>query len=207
MKMFCHQCGGLLPPRIFGIVRQPGSILLSFCSLNCKSNYQSGVESVIPDPKKSKLKKPPRTAKEIERARRPSETAIKGMIQKDLTMRRIYHLRLNSGAIRVKGRGDGQRSEYWIQLCPEGTPDNFGLFGGLAVFFEVKKEGEQPSPEQIENHERIRAAGGVVFVVDNFDDYAFIRDKILSEISIGHRIDISRRIESSINSQLEENKK
>lgn len=57
-----------------------------------------------------------------------------------------------------------------IHLCPTGTPDRFCIYRGLCVFIEVKAFGNSPSPEQLEAHQRIRSAGGIVITAYSIDD-------------------------------------
>ncbi len=98
--------------------------------------------------------------------RRTSVKASEGSISKqigdylDLLMRagRLWHTRLNSGLIRAANGG-------WVHLCRTGTPDRMVLLGGTVIFFEVKKAGEEPTKEQLEQHELLRAQGAYVYVV------------------------------------------
>jgi hypothetical protein len=92
----------------------------------------------------------------------PSEATVSASIEEYLILRKLFHLRLNSGKIRV--------GNSMIHLCPTGTPDRFCIYRGLCVFIEVKAFGNNPSPEQSETHERIRRAGGIVIVAYSIDD-------------------------------------
>lgn len=51
-----------------------------------------------------------------------------------LKIKKIYHLRLNSGKVLANYR-DKTRM---IHLCPEGTPDLMVIINGKTIFFEVK---------------------------------------------------------------------
>lgn len=49
-----------------------------------------------------------------------------------------------------------------------GVPDRIMLLPGRTPeFVEVKRKGKKPRPEQLREHARIRAAGGVVHVIDS----------------------------------------
>lgn len=52
-----------------------------------------------------------------------------------------------------------------------GAPDLLVLLPGRHFFVEVKAPGEKPRPEQLREHERLRAAGFVVIVEDGADDF------------------------------------
>lgn len=90
------------------------------------------------------------------------EASISATIAEYLDRRRIYHLRLNSGKVKVGAN--------YIHLCPEGTPDRFCIYHGKPVFIEVKRLGETPTAIQKETHERIERAGGVVIIVFKVED-------------------------------------
>lgn len=48
-----------------------------------------------------------------------------------------------------------------------GVPDRIVLLPGrVPEFVELKRKGAKPRPEQLREHARIRAAGGVVHIVD-----------------------------------------
>lgn len=48
-----------------------------------------------------------------------------------------------------------------------GDPDRIILLGGGTVLFvELKRPGEKPRPEQLREHERLRALGFSVYVID-----------------------------------------
>lgn len=92
----------------------------------------------------------------------PLEAAAMASIKRYLAVRNIYHLRLNSGKIYRKGN--------WIHLCPEGTPDLFALYKGVALFVEVKREGEMPRDNQLVEHGFIRQSGGRVITAYAVED-------------------------------------
>ena len=69
----------------------------------------------------------------------------------------VWARRLHSGTVRM-----GKR---YIYLGEEGCPDVFALVRGIGVFVETKKGKELVTERQLEEHARIRRAGGIVFVV------------------------------------------
>lgn len=91
-----------------------------------------------------------------------SETIISKSIADYLNARGIYNLRVNSGRVRVRGG--------WMHCAPEGTPDRFFLMPGLWGGLEIKVPGEKPTAAQLEQHMRIRLAGGIVIVARSVED-------------------------------------
>ncbi len=79
-----------------------------------------------------------------------------------LTARNLYFLRLNSGEIYLHGR--------CVLLCPEGTPDLFVLYRGVALFVELKKVGENPTLIQQLVHSTIQKHGGRLRIAWSVDD-------------------------------------
>jgi hypothetical protein len=100
-------------------------------------------------------------------ALRQSEASLSKAVEEYLDRKNIFHLRLNSGKIRVV-HPNGQTS--WINLCPAGTPDRFFIYKAFHCFLELKKTGEKPTPEQLAKHDAIRKAGGYVTTVYRLDD-------------------------------------
>ena len=64
----------------------------------------------------------------------------------------------------VKSYGGEVRKVEWSGR--RGAPDLLVLVPGHHFFVEVKAPGEKPRPEQLREHERLRAAGFDVFVSD-----------------------------------------
>lgn len=64
----------------------------------------------------------------------------------------------------VKSYGGEVRKVEWSGR--RGAPDLLVLMPGHHFFVEVKAPGEKPRPEQLREHERLRAAGFDVFVSD-----------------------------------------
>jgi hypothetical protein len=87
-------------------------------------------------------------------SRSKPETDRQALIVDALRKAGWFVMRIHSGQVRVK-RG-------FMHLAPKGTPDLYVLgFGWL----ETKLEKTKPTLEQLEMHERIRAAGELVAVV------------------------------------------
>lgn len=52
-----------------------------------------------------------------------------------------------------------------------GAPDRLVLMaGGKVTFVELKAPGEEPEPHQLREHDRLRALGFTVLVVDSIDE-------------------------------------
>lgn len=60
-----------------------------------------------------------------------------------------------------------------------GIPDRIVIGNGQTVFVELKAPGERPRKNQIAIHRKMRAAGAVVYVIDNKPDV----DALLEAIS------------------------
>lgn len=52
----------------------------------------------------------------------------------------------------------------------KGFPDYIFIRNGRVVFIEFKKDGEEPTIQQLRRHREMREHGAEVFVVDNYDD-------------------------------------
>jgi hypothetical protein len=78
------------------------------------------------------------------------------------------HLESNLEAFFVKRvRLVGGRAFKWVPTIA-GVPDRMVLMpGGRAYFVELKQEGEKPGPLQIVWHDRLRALGFEVYVIDS----------------------------------------
>ena len=104
------------------------------------------------------------------------ESSLSAQIAEYLTTRRIYNERLNSGRVETK-------SGYWITLCERGTPDRLAVLHGQAVFIETKTLGKKPTPEQLEKHDELRAAGAIVIVADSYQQFIYTFAAIRAAIS------------------------
>lgn len=60
-----------------------------------------------------------------------------------------------------------QRKLQWVNRA--GAPDRAIIHRGRVVFVELKAPGEQPTTAQLREHEKLRAAGVRVLVVDSID--------------------------------------
>lgn len=65
----------------------------------------------------------------------------------------------------VKKHGGETRKVEWSGR--RGAPDLLILLPGRHLFVEAKAPGEKPRPEQLREHERLRAAGFSVHVVSS----------------------------------------
>ena len=74
----------------------------------------------------------------------------------------------------VKSYGGEVRKVEWSGR--RGAPDLLVLMPGHHFFIEVKAPGEKPRPEQLREHERLRAAGFDVLVSDG--DLESIEDEL-----------------------------
>jgi hypothetical protein len=92
------------------------------------------------------------------------ETSLSARIAEYLNAKGIYHDRLNCGMVKTS-------HGKWLHLCKTGTPDRFAIVRGYIVFIEVKKQGEKPTPEQINRHEELRKSGAIVLVVDTYEGF------------------------------------
>jgi hypothetical protein len=81
--------------------------------------------------------------------------------------------------LRKQARAHGGDAYKWVSPGRNGVPDRVLVvpcFEPCAQFVEVKAEGKEPSDAQLREHERIRAAGGVVSVVDSYEQVDLIFD-------------------------------
>jgi hypothetical protein len=98
------------------------------------------------------------------------EIEIQKAILDYLSARRIYHIRVNSGAMFKQSKG----KKYMIKLAPFGTPDIIACYKGKFYGLEVKTpEGEQ-TDHQINAEHAIKASGGEYHVVRSIDDVGAI---------------------------------
>lgn len=99
------------------------------------------------------------------------ESDISASIADYLNARSIYNVRINSGRIKTSNGS-------WVHMAPKGTPDRFALYKGVLLAIEVKRPGETPTKEQIEAHEQIEQAGGVVVVAQSIDEVVMALKRI-----------------------------
>ena len=87
-------------------------------------------------------------------SRSKPETQRQATIVAELSKLGRLVIRVQSGVVKVK-RG-------WMHLAPEGTPDLYVVGWG---WLETKLEKSKPTPEQLDMHARLIAAGERVAVV------------------------------------------
>lgn len=68
---------------------------------------------------------------------------------------------------RVKALGGEVRKVAWIGR--RGAPDRLVMLPELLLWVELKRPGAKPRPSQVREHERMRAMGQVVAVIDSFE--------------------------------------
>ena len=69
---------------------------------------------------------------------------------------------------RAKQLGGEVRKVRWIGR--RGAPDRLVMLPGRMLWVELKAPGEKVKPHQAREHERMRAMGQTVAVVDSLDD-------------------------------------
>lgn len=86
----------------------------------------------------------------------------------------LHYLNLIGYAVKLPA-GGARRGEYFVRLCPQGTPDILAVVkgpDGRGVFcgFEVKKPGGRLRQGQGETLDIIRKHGGIAAVVRSVGD-------------------------------------
>lgn len=77
---------------------------------------------------------------------------------------------------RVKALGGEVRKVKW--LGRHGAPDRVAMLPGLLMWVELKAPGEKAKPHQVREHQRMRAMGQMVVVIDSMD----LVDEFFSEV-------------------------
>ena len=77
---------------------------------------------------------------------------------------------------RVKRLGGEVRKVKWIGR--RGAPDRLAMLPDRTLWIELKAPGEKAKPHQTREHERMRAMGQCVAVIDSFDGV----DQVLREV-------------------------
>lgn len=100
-------------------------------------------------------------------------TQITAPIVKALTKAGYFAMRLNSGAIKTRGR--------WISLCPAGTADVMVCPPNrLPIWIETKAEKGHTNPEQVKAQgafrDQVEALGHTYIVARSLDDVLSIMD-------------------------------
>jgi len=72
--------------------------------------------------------------------------------------------------LRLRVKQTGGITRKFVSPGQRHVPDRIVMYpGGLLVFVECKRPGEKPNPGQLREHERLRALGQVVHVIDSFE--------------------------------------
>jgi hypothetical protein len=66
----------------------------------------------------------------------------------------------------------GHYCRKWTSPGHRSVPDRIVIARGRVHFVELKAPGKHPTADQLREHERIAAAGGVVWVIDSLDGVA-----------------------------------
>lgn len=90
------------------------------------------------------------------------ETPIVRQVLDYLRLRGIPATRNHAGHVGV-GR-------HWINLGSTGWPDILACWRGRFLGVEVKRPGEEPSPEQRRVHAELSAAGALILVVHSVEE-------------------------------------
>ena len=78
---------------------------------------------------------------------------------------------------RVKALGGEVRKVKWIGR--HGAPDRVAMLPGLLMWIELKAPGEKAKPHQVREHQRMRAMGQMVAVIDSME----LVDEFFSEVA------------------------
>lgn len=93
-----------------------------------------------------------------------------------LALRRIFHVRANSGS--VTGERNGKRRYVAFQrifipaygYVESGATDIYAILRGVHVCIEVKRPGQHSTPNQIRFQNAVTAAGGLALEVHSADE-------------------------------------
>jgi len=92
-----------------------------------------------------------------------TETAISRSIRRALAAKGCRCIRIQSGILRVQSGSAGR--SYFVHCAEPGTPDLLVIRAGVYTWLEVKRPGEEPTPEQCAWHLWARKQGLRVAVV------------------------------------------
>lgn len=96
------------------------------------------------------------------------EGAIQAQILHYLTLRKVWHRRMNSGAAMMVGRGGKMRP---VRFGAPGMPDIFARTpSGSIIWIEVKSATGRQSPEQREWQREAERFGDVYILARSVDD-------------------------------------
>lgn len=80
-----------------------------------------------------------------------------------LTLKRVFHWRNNTGALRTERGG-------FVRFGSPGSPDIFAVVHGRLLGIEVKDEKGRLNPDQEAFRDGLEAAGGTYIVARSLDD-------------------------------------
>jgi hypothetical protein len=184
----CNQCGRTIGPTDPNFGTFKNGVLTNLCSVLCRTAFREGEPpaAIAPKARRPSVKQPGQIA----------ERQVSAAVEQRLTLAGIWNTRLQSGRIRIPGKG---QKVYTMQLCQPGTPDRMAA-AGLMTFIEVKKPGETMSPEQVQVAEELRQSGALVFTIDDPDKI----DRLLKAIdAAGSTIDVIRQQIYTLNGWLQ----
>ena len=95
------------------------------------------------------------------------ERDIQNAILQWLTLKKIYHFRLNNQATTVYSGGKMIR----LPVSQRGLPDIVIIIGGRYIACEVKSETGRQSEEQKSVQEATEKAGGLYWLVKSFEEF------------------------------------
>jgi len=90
----------------------------------------------------------------------PFPISTDDLLEKDIQSKCVEHAR-RSNAYARKFSSPANRS----------VPDYLFVWEGLIWFVEFKRKGKTPTEQQADEHVKIRAAGGKVWVIDDIEDF------------------------------------
>lgn len=190
--MNCGNCKQPFSGRNFGVVLRGGSVV-DLCSTTCRAEYRNRPPDPA-TPKKALGSKRKPTPSEIKRSLRPKETDVSASIASQLDGAGVWNTRVQSGSVKT--------ATGYVRLAKPGTPDRVAA-AGVPVWIEVKRSGEKPTADQLATHEKLKANGSLVFVVDDPADVPVILRGLRSfkpEIDVMSQI--MREMQSSIEGEV-----
>lgn len=94
---------------------------------------------------------------------------MKAPTEADIQRAILAFLNLYGWAVKVPA-GGAKRGEYYVRLCPQGTPDILGVVSSRMIGVEVKRPGGRLRPGQGETIDHINRCGGVAMVATSVED-------------------------------------
>jgi len=99
-----------------------------------------------------------------------SESDIQNTILRYLKLKKVFHYRQNSSAVKIDKR-------FIRSTSINGLPDIICILEGTYIGLEVKTDIGTLNANQIKTHREIIAAGGLVYVVRSLNDVKAIFEK------------------------------